>query len=68
MQAFCCDVTLAFTKLGIAIAASKPMMATTIINSTNVKPPFADTRIRMLAKKQLQCRAQIWQSAQFKKR
>jgi hypothetical protein len=40
MQAFIWDVVRAFTKLGIAIAASKPMIATTIIISTNVKPYF----------------------------
>src|ERR1043166_2508298 len=30
----------AFTKFGIAIAANKPMMATTIMISTRVKPAF----------------------------
>src|SRR5271154_5825632 len=38
MQAFCCEVARAFTKLGIAIAANRPMMATTIMISTSVKP------------------------------
>src|SRR5580658_1550593 len=38
MQALACEVARAFTKFGIAMAASKPMMATTIIISTNVKP------------------------------
>src|SRR5690242_14379625 len=38
MQAFFWAVVRAFTKLGIAIAASKPMMATTIMISTRVKP------------------------------
>ena len=42
MQAFCCEVARAFTKLGIAMAASKPMMATTIIISTSVKPALRD--------------------------
>src|SRR5215469_13249147 len=42
MQAFCCEVARAFTKLGIAIAASKPMMATTIMISTSVKPALRD--------------------------
>src|ERR1700677_4496672 len=42
MQAFCCEVARAFTKLGIAIAASKPIMATTIMISTRVKPAFGD--------------------------
>src|SRR5580658_9647380 len=40
MQAFCCEVVRAFTKLGIAMAASKPMMATTIMISTSVNPCF----------------------------
>ena len=40
MQAFCCEVVRAFTKLGIAIAASKPIMATTIMISTRVNPCF----------------------------
>src|SRR6516165_3303354 len=38
MQAFACEVARAFTKFGIAIAAKRPMMATTIMISTNVKP------------------------------
>ena len=38
MQAFVCDCVRAFTKLGIAIAANRPMMATTIMISTRVKP------------------------------
>src|SRR5215469_9873422 len=42
MQAFCCEVERAFTKLGIAMAASKPMMATTIMISTRVKPALRD--------------------------
>src|SRR5438445_12260027 len=40
MQAFFWLAARAFTKLGIAIAASKPMMATTIMISTRVKPDF----------------------------
>src|ERR1700722_20945439 len=40
MHALACDVARAFTKLGIAIAASRPMMPTTIIISTSVKPNF----------------------------
>ncbi len=40
MQAFCCDVLRAFTNEGIAIAASRPMIATTIMISTNVKAEF----------------------------
>ena len=38
MQALACEVARAFTKFGIAMAASKPMMATTIMISTRVKP------------------------------
>src|SRR5476651_1580843 len=38
MQALACEVARAFTKLGIAIAANRPMMATTIMISTSVKP------------------------------
>src|SRR5579871_4792300 len=39
MQALCWALRRARTKLGIAIVASKPMMATTIMISTRVKPP-----------------------------
>src|SRR4051812_25798620 len=42
MQAFCCEVVRARTKLGIAMAASKPMMATTIMISTSVNPCLFD--------------------------
>src|SRR5580692_9522688 len=42
MQAFCCEVARAFTKLGMAMAASKPIMATTIMISTRVKPALRD--------------------------
>src|SRR6516225_6206570 len=45
MQAFCWEVVRAFTKFGIAIAASKPMMATTIMISTRVKPDFFEVLI-----------------------
>src|SRR5271154_4739357 len=38
MQALACEVARAFTKLGIAMAARRPMMATTIMISTSVKP------------------------------
>src|SRR5476649_2505728 len=38
MQALACEVARAFTKFGIAIAANRPMMATTIMISTKVKP------------------------------
>src|SRR6266699_3974800 len=37
MQALACEVLRALTKLGIAIAARRPMMATTIMISTSVK-------------------------------
>src|SRR5579859_2390263 len=42
MQAFCCEVVRARTKLGIAIAAKRPMMATTIMISTRVKPDLRE--------------------------
>src|ERR1700761_7531448 len=48
MQAFCCAVVRACTKLGIAIAASKPMMATTIMISINVKPALREELIFIL--------------------
>src|ERR1017187_8663587 len=38
MQALACEVARALTKLGMAIAANRPIMATTIIISTNVIP------------------------------
>jgi ABC-type Zn2+ transport system substrate-binding protein/surface adhesin len=38
MQAFCCDVVLAFMNEGMAMAANNPIMATTIMISTSVKP------------------------------
>src|SRR5687767_15554911 len=40
MHAFFWAVVRALTKLGIAIAARRPMMATTIMISTSVKPAF----------------------------
>ena len=40
MHAFICEVARALMKLGIAIAAKRPMMATTIMISTSVKPPL----------------------------
>src|SRR5580704_6879793 len=39
IQALAWEVARAFTKLGIAIAARRPIMATTIMISTSVKPP-----------------------------
>src|ERR1039457_1821251 len=49
MQAFFCDCVRARTKLGIAIAARRPMMATTIIISTNVKPDVREVLFFILA-------------------
>src|SRR5881394_269592 len=40
MQAFFWLAVRAFTKFGIAIAAKRPIMATTIMISTSVKPAF----------------------------
>ena len=48
MQAFCCEVVRAFTKLGIAMAAKRPIMATTIMISTRVKPALRDALIFIL--------------------
>src|SRR5436309_80435 len=42
MQAVFWLAVRAFTKLGIAIAANRPMMATTIMISTSVKPALRD--------------------------
>jgi len=38
MHAVACDLARALRKLGTAIAASNPIMTTTIIISSNVKP------------------------------
>src|SRR6266436_4388958 len=48
MQAFICEVVRALMKLGIAIAANRPMMATTIIISTNVKPDLREVLMFIL--------------------
>src|SRR5439155_14593932 len=48
MQAFTCEVVRALMKLGIAIAARRPMMATTIIISTNVKPDLREVLMFIL--------------------
>jgi hypothetical protein len=48
MQAFCCVVVRALTKLGIAIAARRPIIATTIMISTSVKPDFRDLLVFIL--------------------
>src|SRR5216117_2234088 len=45
MHAFDCEVLRALTKLGIAIAARRPMMATTIMISTSVKPALRELSI-----------------------
>ena len=42
IQAFFWLAVRAFTKLGIAMAASKPMIATTIMISTSVKPALLE--------------------------
>src|SRR5436309_2502427 len=49
MQAFCCEVVRARTKLGMAMAANRPMMATTIMISTRVKPDLLEDLIFILA-------------------
>src|SRR6266849_624592 len=48
MHAFFCEVVRALMKLGIAIAARRPMMATTIIISTNVKPDLREVLMFIL--------------------
>src|SRR3984957_17554833 len=45
MQAFIWAVVRARTKLGMAMAANRPMMATTIMISTRVKPVLRKERI-----------------------
>src|SRR6516165_9842368 len=49
MQALACEVVRAFTKLGMAMAANRPMMATTIMISTRVKPALREVLIVILA-------------------
>src|SRR5258706_3324821 len=49
MQAFCWEVVRARTKFGIAIAASRPIMATTIMISTSVKADLLSILIFILA-------------------
>src|SRR6266571_1283287 len=48
MQAFFCEVVRARMKLGMAIAANRPIMATTIMISTNVKPDLREVLIFIL--------------------
>ena len=48
MHAFCCEVERALRKLGIAIAARRPIMATTIMISTSVKPALREVLIFIL--------------------
>src|SRR5215467_14524327 len=48
MQAFFWEVVRARIKLGIAIAAKRPIMATTIMISTNVKPDLREVLIFIL--------------------
>src|SRR5256885_9122254 len=45
MQAFIWAVVRALMKLGIAIAASRPIMATTIMISSRVKPTLRDVLV-----------------------
>src|SRR6266480_756420 len=45
MQAFFWAVVRALMKLGMAIAANRPIMATTIIISTSVKPLLRDVLV-----------------------
>src|SRR5258705_10502378 len=47
-QELICEVVRALTKLGIAIAAKRPIMATTIIISTNVKPDLREVLMFIL--------------------
>src|SRR5215471_7110514 len=42
MQPFICDPLRALAKFGIAMAAKRPIIATTIIISTSVKPAFLE--------------------------
>jgi hypothetical protein len=49
MQAFFWLAARAFTKLGIAIAARRPMIATTIMISTSVKPDLRDINFILLS-------------------
>src|SRR3954470_745340 len=50
MHAFVCEVVRARTKLGIAMAARRPMIATTIMISTRVKPHLFDILIFIFAR------------------
>jgi hypothetical protein len=47
MQAFLWAVLRARTKFGMAIAASRPMIATTIMISTSVKPALREVFVFM---------------------
>src|SRR5579862_3743519 len=65
MQALVCEVVRARTKLGIAMAASKPMMATTIMISTSVNPHFDfDLRVFILNGVAFRCFVDMTQSVQ----
>ena len=48
MQVFCRATLRARTKFGNAIAAKRPMMATTIMISTRVKPDFREDWLGIL--------------------
>src|SRR5438445_12979966 len=60
MQEFFCAVVLALMKLGIAMAANRPIMATTIMISTSVKPPLRAglevNTLNFLSAQELTCR------------
>ncbi len=47
MHVSCCEVVRARTKLGMAIAAKRPIIATTIIISTSVNPCFLEVNFFM---------------------
>src|SRR5579872_3380053 len=55
MQAFCWALVRARTKLGMAMAASRPMMATTIMISTRVKPDLREELIFIALSMLLNC-------------
>jgi hypothetical protein len=48
MHAVCCEVERALRKLGIAMAANRPIMATTIMISTSVNPVLQELFIFIL--------------------
>src|SRR5664279_3892527 len=50
MHAFFCDCVRARTKFGMAIEANRPMITTTIMISTRVKPELRDVLFFILAR------------------